>query len=174
MTHAQLAPADAVLNLRWQLQQTQEIRHGGAVFAHFLGDFLLREVTFVNQALVAFGQFNGVQILSVDVLDDGELQHLLIRLHIENVGGNGGKAEAARSPKAALTGNELVAAVVASNGDGLNDALLGYRLTQFFQSLRIKREARLKRVGVDEIDLDLRQGVGAVAVLRRDVGYQSS
>ena len=63
---------------RGQSQQPQGIGHGGTGFSHPSGGFLLGQAVFLNQRLVAQGFFHRVQVLALQILNQGQLHGLLV------------------------------------------------------------------------------------------------
>ena len=81
VSHGDVAVADGDLHLGGQLQQPQEVGHGTTAFAYLVAHFLLGHVALVDEALVGDGHLDGVQVFAVDVLDEGQFQHLLVVGH---------------------------------------------------------------------------------------------
>ena len=78
MTHLNLLLFDAHLDLCRQFEQTQVVGYCGAFLAHALRHALLRQVVFVHQTLVCQRDLDGIQILTLDVLNESPFHHLLV------------------------------------------------------------------------------------------------
>ena len=124
------------------------VGHGGAGFAHPLGALLLRQAKVGHQLLEAGGLLHGVQILSLEVFNQGQLHDLAVvclddqHRHLVQTGLPGGAP-------AALTGDDLVVAGgQAADGDGLENAVGGDALRQIAQSVRVKLLSGLGGVGL--------------------------
>ena len=61
-----------------QSQQPQGVGDGAAGFAHPLGRLLLSHVVVFNEGLETSGFLHGVQVLSLEVFDHGQLSGLAI------------------------------------------------------------------------------------------------
>ena len=97
-----------LLHLGRQLQQPDQIGDGRAVDLHPRGQLFLRALVLVDVALERLGLFDRVEVLALNVLDDGQLGHLPVvdvadlHGHLPPVGGLGGA-------QPALAGDQLVA-----------------------------------------------------------------
>ena len=78
VSHADVAVAESDLNLGREFQQAQEVGDGGAALADLSAQLFLGEAALINETLVRDGHFDGVEVLAVDVLDEGELKHLFV------------------------------------------------------------------------------------------------
>src|SRR6185437_9712146 len=79
MTRGQSAGANQLLDIFWELQETKRIGEVAAALADDLGEILLRVAVAVHKQLVALAFLDCVQVLALDVLDDGDLDRLLVR-----------------------------------------------------------------------------------------------
>ena len=174
MSHADVSIADGELYLWWQLQQPQEVGYCAAALSHLLAHFLLREVAFVDEALVGNGHFDGVKVFAVDVFDEGELKHLLVVGHADE-GGNLGESSHLGGAQTAFARDELIFVVAKfSDGNGLNHTLFLDRLSQFAQCGLVKFGAGLERIGFNLVDVDFCNGSGheiTADVTAGDVGF---
>ena len=60
------------------IEQTNCVCNRRTIFAHTLGDRLMRHLEFLGQILVGFGFFDSVQVSALDVFDQREFEQLLI------------------------------------------------------------------------------------------------
>src|SRR5438105_12619941 len=67
-----------VLHILRKLQETHVIRYRRAIAARALPDLLLREAEFLAEAGKRLGLLVAVQVLALQVLDDGHLRSLLV------------------------------------------------------------------------------------------------
>ena len=61
-------------------------------FPILLRHFFLREAALVDQPLVGDRDFDRIEVLALEVLNQRELEHLFVGPHADDVGGNAGKA----------------------------------------------------------------------------------
>ena len=73
MAHVETAVAQAQLHLGGQPQQAEEIGHSGAFLADALAQAFLRQVVLVYEFAERQGNFNGIEVLALDILDKGHL-----------------------------------------------------------------------------------------------------
>ena len=174
VSHGDMSVADGDLHLGGQLQQSQEIGHGTAALANLVAHFLLGHVTFVDEALVGDGHLNGVQVLAMDVFDEGQFKHLLIVSHADEHR-NLGQTCHFGGPQSALAGNELVFVVAEfPDRNRLDHTLFLDGLCQLFQGCFVEFRSGLEGVGFDEVDVDFGDGTGheiAADVFAGDVGF---
>ena len=137
-----------VLERLLELEETQSVGHCGAVFAGAIGNVFLRKLEFGHQALKGARLLNWVEVFALDVLNQRNLE----RLRFGNV------ADDSRNPRqgsalggapAALPRNELVASLVASHDQRLDDAIRAYRARQLLKRLFAKARARLIWAGIN-------------------------
>ena len=131
-----------------QVQQPQGVGHGGTGLAYTFGRFLLGHVVLLHQHLVPLGLFDGVQILTLQVLDHGQLHGLAVvglndhSRHLSQPRHTGGAPPA-------LTGNDLViAGLELPHRQRLDDAVLPDGVGQVGQCIGVKQLARLGRAGL--------------------------
>ena len=152
MAHADFGVAQANLHVGGQLEQAQVVGHGRAVFAHPVAQLFLAQVALAQQALVAEGDFDGIQVLSLNVLNQGHFQHLLV-VGLADVGRNGFQTRQPGGLQAPLPADELVGVgAELAQGHGLDDALNLNALGQFVQGLLVEMGAGLVGVGLDVLD----------------------
>ena len=147
------------LDFRGQVEEAHRVGDGGPALADALGDVFLGEAEVFVQALVGGGLFNGIEILALEILDEGELEDLAV----------GGFPDDDRSfpelefgggTPAAFAGDELVLGAHFADDEGLDDAALADALDEFLQVLDAEIGPRLERAGNDLVE---RKGLDAFA-----------
>ncbi len=139
---------DHPLHVGRQLQQADQIRHGRAIDVDAGGDFFLRAMVLVDVPLERLRLFDRVEVLPLDVFDDGQLGHLAVvdvadlHRHLAPVGGLGGA-------EPALAGDELVAVADAADHQRLQDAVGADAVRQVGDLGLFERLPRLIRIGFD-------------------------
>ena len=148
---AELVGLDEGENLVGELEQAEEVGDRGAVLAGALGHLLLGEAEIAGEALVGAGLLDRVEVLALEVLDDGDLHRLLVG-DLADDGGDGGFAGALGGEPAALAGDELEASGVLADGDGLDDAGDLDGVGEFVEGDFVEVGAGLVGIAVDELD----------------------
>ena len=72
-----VASGPTTRNLR-QLQKAEGVCHGRPAAGDPLGDFFLGEAELFDHELVGLGLLDGAQVVPLDVLDQGEFEHVLV------------------------------------------------------------------------------------------------
>ncbi len=125
------------LTVSGSLRQPQRVGDMAAALADFAGDLVLGIGKAVHQFVIGGRFFDGVEILTLDVLDDGEFERLAVahlahhHRHIVQLGQLG-------RPPAPLARDDLECVDVAGDGthqDRLQDALFLHRLGEIVQIL---------------------------------------
>src|SRR4029077_11090431 len=117
------------LHGRWELEQSEQVRHRRPAAAHSLSHLLLGVPEVLDQLLKRGGLFEGVEILSMKVLH----QRLLERANVvrsTNQCRNLVQAGALRHPPASLPGDQLETTFGLANEDRLQDAELSNAVDQ--------------------------------------------
>ena len=78
MTGRDLLLEQQLLSFFGKLEQTQRIGDRGTSLRDNLGDFGLRQVHPLHQTTVSISFFDRIQIGSLDILDKGELESLIL------------------------------------------------------------------------------------------------
>ncbi|MPM13280.1 hypothetical protein SDC9_59636 [bioreactor metagenome] len=78
MTHGYFIVADASLNFNRKFQQTQIIGNRGSFLSHFFAQHFLRHFIFFHQLVESKGNFNGIQVFTLNVFDKSHLQNSFI------------------------------------------------------------------------------------------------
>ncbi len=145
-------------DLGGELEQAQEVGDRGAVLAGALGHLLLGEAEVAGEALVGAGLLDRVEVLALEVLDDGDLHRLLVG-DLADDGGDGGFAGALGGEPAALSGDELEASGVLADGDGLDDSGDLDGVGEFVEGGFVEVGAGLVGIAVDELDGKVADGI---------------
>ncbi len=67
-----------VAHLDGQLEEADVVRHGRAVLPHCFGNLLLRQAELLGQATVGMRLLDWIQILPLDVFDEGSGKQALV------------------------------------------------------------------------------------------------
>jgi hypothetical protein len=105
-----------------ELQETECIGHAGPVSAYALAHLLLRQPELLDEAAVALGLLERVEVGPLEVLDQGQLEGLGGG-DIPDDGRHLVETRELGGPPPSLTGDEAVVRSVAADEDGLDDAL---------------------------------------------------
>ncbi len=140
------------------LQKPNGVGNRRAILAGALGDFLLREVKFVGEALERARLLDRVEVFALEIFDQRHLERHLVA-DVANNRGNAAESGALRGAPAAFAGDQLKALPDAANHERLNDAAHANRSRQFFERLFAESRARLKGAGIDEVYIDLEEHV---------------
>src|SRR5690606_26736532 len=146
---------DGVADLLWRIEQAQRVGDGRAALTDASRDLLLGQPELPDELAISQGLLNRVEVGSLDVLDEGDLQRLHSRdlanddRHLGQAGGDG-------RPPAALAGDDLVGLLADRTGDDqrLDDAVLADGGGQFFEPRGVPLGARLEGVGLQVADRD--------------------
>lgn len=154
VTGAEATLGQVVLHRGGEFKQTHGVGHGGAAFTHALADFFLGESKFLGKAGVGGGLFDRIEPLALEILDEGQFQHLLVaRLADDNRGL--GQADLERGAETAFARDQLVLSGNQSDDQRLDDAALTDRVNEFAELLLPELGAGLKRAGDDPVEGDL-------------------
>jgi hypothetical protein len=126
----------------------------GAVLADRFGQRFLRHRAVVEQPSVGARFVNRVEVLALDVLDEGHLQQLLVG-DLADDDRNAQQPGNLCGAPAALAGDDLEALADAPDDDRLDDAVGADRLGQLLERRLIHLGARLARVGHETVQVDL-------------------
>ena len=114
---------DEPTHVAWEAQEPHQIRNGRSVLPHPGRHLLLGVTELRDEPAVGRGLFNGIEILALDVLDEGDLEHLMIG-HFPHQHGDFLEPGSLSRPPPPLPGNELKSRPVFTDDHGLDDALL--------------------------------------------------
>ena len=149
-----LALGEVDLDVRVEIEQAHRVGDGGAGFADAGGDLFLLEGEFLGEPDVSGGFLDGVEILALEVLDEGHFQNIPVRCDALD-DRDGGEAEFLRSAPAALTGDEFVFPIHQARDERLDDAVLADGLDEIIERRIDELVARLERGGNDIVDGDV-------------------
>src|SRR5438105_6199587 len=143
-------------------------------FVNELGNAVLRVPMPVDQLLIPFRLLDRVQILALDILDQGQLGGGRL-VDLADDRRDRVQPGALRRAPAALAGDDLIALAVAvrPQQDRLEHAALGNRIGEFVDRILAELDSRLIGVGANAPDLDLAYAAAALRLLvrrRRRVG----
>ena len=137
-----------------KIEQTERVGHGRARPADARREGVLCEAEFVDQLAVRVGRLDRVEVLSLQVLDERELELVAIR-QLAHQRRDPVEAGGLRRTEPPLTGDELIAVDRLGHEDGLEDAVLRDARGQRRETVGIEALARLMRVGLDARGRDL-------------------
>ena len=144
---------DPLLDLLVELEQTNRVRHRSAVFPGPLRDGILRQVKFVHQSLKRTRRFYGIQILALNVLDEGHFEREFVG-HLPHNGRDFVEPSALRCAPAALAGDQLKARTDRPQDQRLNDSAGLNGARQFVKGLLVEFGTRLIRARLNQVDID--------------------
>ncbi len=150
---------DQDLDVCGQFEEAERICDRTALLSGAAGDFVVAELELAGETVECVGYFDGIEVLALDVLDEGDLEEAVVGDVLDGNGNIGDAGEACGTP-AAFAGDELVAAVPWADDEGLNDAVGADGVGKFLEALRLEYGSWLKRIGVDEIDRNAGRGSG--------------
>ena len=169
MARGQGPGVQELLHRLGQGQQANQIGHMAAALAHHARQLLLGARELFQQPTVAFGLLQGRKVLTLDILDQGDLQDFPVGQvfyddrHLVKPG-------LLRRPPPPLAGDDLVSLGrfgMAPHQNGLKDALFPHRLDERLHFRFVETAAGLKGAWMDHLDRH-RPG-GAAAIERRVV-----
>src|SRR5882724_5334736 len=109
---------------------------------------------FHSQAVICARLIHGVQVLALDVLDDGDEERLAVR-ELADDRGDRIQAGLARGQESTLAGDDLERAARRSEQDRLEDPALPDRAGQLLDGLGIELGPRLGRIPDDLVECDV-------------------
>ena len=163
MAHLEFALLDERADRLRQVEQAQQVRHRRARAADGLRSLLVRELEFADQARERERLLERVQVLALDVLDEGERDGVLVvdaPQHRRDLV----QARHLRGAPAALAGDDLVALRLArrrradrAHDDRLDDALGLDRVREVRERFLAHVHARLVLAARQEVHGDLQE-----------------
>jgi hypothetical protein len=151
MAHGKAMLGEEHLNITGEPEQPEHIGDCGPVFARALCNLLVAELVFPCQAVEGLGDLNGIQILALDVLNEGDFHEPVVGI-VLNDDRNLGKAGKFGGAPAALSGDELVAGTGGADDQRLDNAVFADGLGEFLEAVGLEDGARLQGIGVDIAD----------------------
>ena len=131
VAHVNLFLLECHLDGGWQLQQTQVVGYCGTVLAYLVAQLFLCQIVLLHQVLVGQGNLQCTQVLTLNVLYQCHLHHVLV-VNRPDVGGNVGESCSLAGSPTSFTGDDDVGVVThVAQGDGLYDAYLSDTVGQF-------------------------------------------
>lgn len=159
--HGEVAVDDHLLDGFGKLQETEGVGDRGATSGHFVGDLFLGEAELFDHELVGLRFFDRAQVVSLNILDQGQFEHVLIGNVLDDGRDLVDGCTLAGAP-APFSGDDLVTGLRGPDDDRLEDTLFTNRGGELIELVRLEAESRLKRVGVNTIDVDHDQGAAFV------------
>ena len=151
-SHVDALVAQAELHFGREAEQAQEVGHSGAFLAHTFRQTLLCEVVLVDEFLEGQGYLYGVEVLALDVLDEGHLGELGL-VGGADVSRHIGETCHPGCAEASLAGYDLVGVgSCLAQRQGLYDSQLAYGCGQLGECLLVEGGARLVGVGGDAVE----------------------
>jgi hypothetical protein len=157
------------LDVSGEFEETEHVGDGGAVLACALGDLLVAEVVLLIEAFEGVGDFDGVEIFALDVLDESDFHEAVVGEVLDDGGDMGERGEFGGTP-ASFTGDELVGIAGAADDDWLDDTVFADGLGEAAEAFGVKDAAGLEGIGVYFVEGE-REGAGAGGGLRRGGGF---
>jgi hypothetical protein len=151
MAHGKAMLGEEHLNITGEPEQAEHIGDRGPVFARTLRYLFMTELVFTCQAVEGLGDLNGIQILALDVLNEGDFHEAVVGIVLNDYR-NLGKAGKFGGAPAALSGDQLVARTGGADDQRLDDAVFADGLGEFLEAVGLEDGARLQRIGVDIAD----------------------
>src|SRR5487761_2173422 len=111
MAHAKAMLGEEELDLLRQLQEADRVGDGSPVLPCSAANLFMGETKFAAEPLIGVSRFNGIQVLTLDILNEGELQHLWLGNILDN-NRDLGDAGHLGGPPASFPGHNLVGAIV--------------------------------------------------------------
>jgi hypothetical protein len=111
-------------------------------------------VEIAGQSLVSVRDFDRVEILALDVLDQGHLEEPIVSKVLDNDRDGFELCQAGRAPTA-FAGHKLEALGFAPDKEGLDDAVCPDGVGEFLEALSLKDRSGLEGVRIDQIDWKL-------------------
>ena len=135
----------------WQLQKSDGIRDGAAIFPGSPPDLFVTYVEFARHPLERHAKLNRIQILALNVLDQRDLEQPVVRdlLHHHRYFAHPGNS---RGTPPALPRHKLKTVPLLPHHEWLNDPVLPDRVRQLAQRIRLKHSPRLHRIRIDLVD----------------------
>ena len=112
----------AVLEGIGQFQKAERVADVGRTFAGAGRDFQISQAKLVHQSFERIGTIDGIKIGSLNILDDGHLQHPL-GCGLNDFDRNMGETSETRGTPATFSGNDLITGWSLSNNERLDDAV---------------------------------------------------
>ena len=169
MPHVELPSIDEILHRFSQMQQTQQIADRTARAPQRCRSPLVRHAEFVDQPLDAVRLFQRIELLALDVLDQGNRQRRLVR-HGTHHRRNLGQPGLAGRPPAPFPGDQFVFTQTdLAHHDRLDYPLRQDRVRQLGQRRLVHVGTRLIAPRADIADFQRRQPVFGMVGRQQDI-----
>jgi hypothetical protein len=145
-----------LLHLGRELEQADRVRDVRARHAQPLRERLLLETELLEQLAEGSAELDRVQVLAVDVLDQGLAERFRV-VALPDHGGHGRQTGELGRPQAPLPRDQLEAVPGLAHDDRLQDAHLADRHRECLERVVLERGPWLPRVRGDRLDRDLEQ-----------------
>ena len=143
MTEAEQTCADVILDVGMELENAQQVRDRGSIFADLHRSFFLGEVEILDELAVAERFFDRIEVLALEIFDEGEFENFaIIRFADENR--EFGEAGDLGGAPAAFAGDEFKGTVARTDDEWLEDALFFDGVGEFLDRILGEIFARLK------------------------------
>ena len=144
---------EPALDIRVKLEEPHAIGDGGAALADLLRDVLLAKTEFAREPRESEGLFDRVQVLALQIFDEREFEHFLVRCGADDCRGLGeADFAAARQRRSPAMNSYLSIRFRTISGWMIPCSRMG--IDQLAECLRLEFGARLERRGEDVVELD--------------------
>ena len=130
MTETEQTGADVILNVRMELENPEEVGDRGAIFSDLHRSFFLGEIEILDELAVAESFLDRVEILALEILDEGEFENFAI-IGFADEDGKFGEAGDLGGAPAAFAGDQFIGTVAGTNDERLKNPLLFYGVSEF-------------------------------------------
>ena len=149
MAHGNQATDQGLLDLDTKIEKPDVVADRSALESDLLGYLLLSQAQPVHHTAIATGFLEGIQVSPLDVLDQGQLQHVLLGNIVSDDGRNSLPTREPGSAPPTFPRNQLISPIDLSKHHRLQDAMIPDRVSEFLEALRIEDIPRLMRVRPD-------------------------
>jgi hypothetical protein len=139
------------LDVAGEAEQAQGIGYGRAVLAGPFGDLLVGEAQFTHQSVEGLCELDRVEVLSLDILDEGDFEEALVRDVMDDDRNFFESRELGGAP-APLAGDKLVPIAGWPDDQRLQNSVDANGGRELIQALWGECGARLDGVGIYESD----------------------
>ena len=157
VTCAQFAGGNEADYLGRQGEKAQRIGDGGAGFADALGKLLLREVVLVHQLFHGIRRLDGVEILALQVFDEGDLLDFAVGVRAHDHGDLPLARNLCRAVAAFARDDHVFAVFRLVDDDGHDQPVFFDGIGEFVERVLVEMFARLVGVGADVVNIHLGQ-----------------
>jgi hypothetical protein len=162
VARAEPAICDQILDVRREMQEALEIEYRRTILTRTSTELFGVQAELSAEALESHGGLDGVEVLSLNILDESYFEELVVGYFAYDDGDRVNFGEFGGTPSP-FASDKLIAAVDLADHQGLNDAACPNRLGQFSKAFGLKYAPRLKGIGIDFGD---RKHLGAAVIGR--------